>query len=290
VSASRAFGTDAPAPSSTLWFNGAVGFVLAGIVAISVHELARFVTAVALQSSATLYPSYLEFDITETRTLILTSTVAAITSLVTGLALIFAARIWGAGITRLFVTWLGFISVQLVFSSLILAPLTGAGDAATLLYWFGAPSSLYWAGFAVGVAGTVLLARLFATRVTAYADGSVSSMRSLGMGSWAAGTAVLVFVYALTFTFTTRSHAIEMVSDTLVGVAASGIFAPLFYPFKGKVRIVNEFLRFRKPTVGLLCLVAVGLVLVFVLNNGVEFRPSAPAGSASAVDAANSAA
>jgi hypothetical protein len=290
VSASRAFGTDAPAPSSTLWFNGAVAFVLAGIVAISVHELARFVTAVALQSSATLYPSYLEFDITETRTLILTSTVAAITSLVTGLALIFAARIWGAGITRLFVTWLGFISVQLVFSSLILAPLTGAGDAATLLYWFGAPSSLYWAGFAVGVAGTVLLARLFATRVTAYADGSVSSMRSLGMGSWAAGTAVLVFVYALTFTFTTRSHAIEMVSDTLVGVAASGIFAPLFYPFKGKVRIVNEFLRFRKPTVGLLCLVAVGLVLVFVLNNGVEFRPSAPAGSASAVDAANSAA
>jgi hypothetical protein len=290
VSASRAFGADAPAPSSTLWFNGAVAFVLAGIVAISVHELARFVTAVALQSSATLYPSYLEFDITETRTLILTSTVAAITSLVTGLALIFAARIWGAGITRLFVTWLGFISVQLVFSSLILAPLTGAGDAATLLYWFGAPSSLYWAGFAVGVAGTVLLARLFATRVTAYADGSVSSMRSLGMGSWAAGTAVLVFVYALTFTFTTRSHAIEMVSDTLVGVAASGIFAPLFYPFKGKVRIVNEFLRFRKPTVGLLCLVAVGLVLVFVLNNGVEFRPSAPAGSASAVDAANSAA
>jgi hypothetical protein len=290
VSASRAFGTDAPAPSSTLWFNGAVAFVLAGIVAISVHELARFVTAVALQSSATLYPSYLEFDITETRTLILTSTVAAITSLVTGLALIFAARIWGAGITRLFVTWLGFISVQLVFSSLILAPLTGAGDAATLLYWFGAPSSLYWAGFAVGVAGTVLLARLFATRVTAYADGSVSSMRSLGMGSWAAGTAVLVFVYALTFTFTTRSHAIEMVSDTLIGVAASGIFAPLFYPFKGKVRIVNEFLRFRKPTVGLLCLVAVGLVLVFVLNNGVEFRPSAPAGSASAVDAANSAA
>jgi hypothetical protein len=290
VSASRAFGTDAPAPSSTLWFNGAVAFVLAGIVAISVHELARFVTAVALQSSATLYPSYLEFDITETRTLILTSTVAAITSLVTGLALIFAARIWGAGITRLFVTWLGFISVQLVFSSLILATLTGAGDAATLLYWFGAPSSLYWAGFAVGVAGTVLLARLFATRVTAYADGSVSSMRSLGMGSWAAGTAVLVFVYALTFTFTTRSHAIEMVSDTLIGVAASGIFAPLFYPFKGKVRIVNEFLRFRKPTVGLLCLVAVGLVLVFVLNNGVEFRPSAPAGSASAVDAANSAA
>ncbi|SMQ71235.1 hypothetical protein [Agreia sp. VKM Ac-1783] len=290
MSASRAFGTDAPAPSSTLWFNGAVAFVLAGIVAISVHELARFVTAVALQSSATLYPSYLEFDITETRTLILTSTVAAITSLVTGLALIFAARIWGVGIIRLFVTWLGFISVQLVFSSLILAPLTGAGDAATLLYWFGAPSSLYWAGFAVGVAGTVLLARLFATRVTAYADGSVSSMRSLGIGSWAAGTAVLVFVYALTFTFTTRSHAIEMVSDTLIGVAASGIFAPLFYPFKGKVRIVNEFLRFRKPTVGLLCLVAVGLVLVFVLNNGVEFRPSAPAGSASAVDAANSAA
>ena len=111
-------------------------------------------------------------------------------------------------------------------------------------------------------------------RLTAYADGSVSSMRSLGMGSWAAGTAVLVFVYALTFTFTTRSHAIEMVSDTLLGVAASGLFAPLFYPFKGKVRIVNEFLRFRKPTVALLCLVAVGLVLVFIVNNGVEFSPS----------------
>ncbi|MBF4635074.1 hypothetical protein ITJ38_11725 [Agreia pratensis] len=286
MSASRAFGTDAPTPSSTLWFNGAVAFVLAGIVAITLHELARFVTAVALQSAATLYPSYVEFDITETRTLILASTVAAITSLVTGLALIFAARIWGAGIARLFVTWLGFISVQLVFSSLLLAPLTGVGDAATLFFWLGAPTSLYWVGFAAGVAGTVLLARLFATRVTAYADGSVSSMRSLGMGSWAAGTAVLVFVYALTFTFTTRSHAIEMVSDTLIGVAASGIFAPLFYPFKGKVRIVNEFLRFRKPTAALFCLIAVGLVLVFVLNNGVEFKPGPTEPAAAAASSA----
>ncbi|SKA98012.1 hypothetical protein SAMN06295879_2494 [Agreia bicolorata] len=274
MSSTGASGIDTPAPSTTLWFNGAVAFVLAGIVAVTVHELARFVTAIALQSRATLYPSYVEFDITQTQTLILASTVAAITSLVMGLALIFAARIWGAGITRLFVTWLGFISVQLVFSSLLLAPFTGAGDAATLLFWFGAPPSLYWIGFVVGAAGTVALARLFATRVTAYADGSVSSMRSLGIGSWAAGTAALVFVYALTFTFTARSHAIEMVSDTLIGVAASGIFAPLFYPFKGKVRIVNEFLRFRKPTAALLCLVAVGLLLVFVVNNGVDFRPN----------------
>ncbi|KQO10237.1 hypothetical protein ASF06_08570 [Agreia sp. Leaf244] len=280
MSTPRAAADDAQAPSTTLWFNGAVAFVLAGIVAITLHELARFLTAIALQSRATLYPSYIEFDITQTQTLILTSTAAAVTSLVTGLALIFAARIWGAGITRLFVTWLGFISVQLVFSSLLLAPITGAGDAATLLFWFGAPESLYWIGFVVGAAGTVLLARLFATRVTAYADGSVSSMRSLGIGSWAAGTGVLVFVYALTFTFTTRSHPIEMVSDTLIGVAASGIFAPLFYPFKGTVRIVNEFLRFRRPTAALLCLVAVGLVLVFVLNNGVEFSPESTGSSA----------
>jgi hypothetical protein len=172
------------------------------------------------------------------------------------------------------VTWLGFISAQLVFSSLLLAPLTGAGDAATLLFWFDAPPWLYWVGFAVGAAGTVLLARLFATRVTAYADGSVSSMRSLGFGSWAAGTAVLVFVYALTFTFTTRSHPIDMVTQTLIGVAASGIFAPLFYPFKGKVRIVNEFLRFRTPRAAMLCLVVLGLVMVFVLNNGIEFARS----------------
>jgi hypothetical protein len=273
VSSSRASGDDSPAASSTLWFNGAVAFVLAGIAAITVHELARFVTAVALQSRATFYPSYVEFDITQTQTLILTSAVATITSLVTGLALIFAARIWGAGITRLFVTWLGFISVQLVFTSLLLAPLTGAGDVATLLFWFDAPPSLYWVGFAIGVAGTVLLARLFATRVTAYADGSVSSMRSLGIGSWAAGTAVLVLVYALTFTFTLRSQPIGMVGDTLVAVAASGLFAPLFYPFRGKVRIVNEFLRFRRPTGAMLCIVGVGLVLVFVLNNGVLFDP-----------------
>lgn len=289
MSSSRASDADAPAPSTTLWFNGAVAFVLAGIVAITLHELARFVTAIALQSRATFYPGYVEFDITQTQTLILTSTVATITSLVTGLALIFAARIWGAGITRLFVTWLGFISVQLVFSSLILAPLTGAGDAATLLFWFAAPPSLYWIGFAIGVAGTVLLARLFATRVTAYADGSVSSMRSLGIGSWAAGTAVLVFIYALTFTFTLRSHPIEMVSDTLIAVAASGIFAPLFYPFKGKVRIVNEFLRFRRPTAAMLCLVAVGLVLVFVLNNGVQFRPETSASTAASTAGAGAA-
>jgi hypothetical protein len=275
VSSSRTFGTDTPAPSTTLWFNGAVAFVLAGILAITVHELARFVTAIALRSRATFYPAYVQFDITQTQTLILTSSVAAFTSLATGFALIVAARIWGAGIARLFVTWLGFVSVQLVFSSLLLAPLTGAGDAATLLFWFGAPPALYWAGFVVGAAGTVLLARLFATRVTAYADGSVSSMRSLGIGSWAAGTAVLVFVYALTFTFTLRSQPIGMVSDTLIGVAASGIFAPLFYPFRGKVRIVNEFLRFRRPTAAVLCLIAVGLVLVFVLNNGVEFMPDA---------------
>jgi hypothetical protein len=277
VSSSRAFGADAPPPSATLWFNGAVAFVLAGIVAITVHELARFVTAIALRSRATFYPAYVEFDITQTQTLILASIVAVATSLITGVALIVAARIWGAGIARLFVTWLGFISVQLVFSSLMLAPLTAAGDAATLLFWFDAPTSLYWIGFVLGAAGTVLLARLFATRVTAYADGSVSSMLSLGIGSWAAGTAVLVFVYALTFTFTLRSQPIVMVGDTLIGVAASGVFAPLFYPFRGKVRIVNEFLRFRRPTAALLCLVVVGLVLVFVLNNGVEFRPDTAA-------------
>lgn len=258
-------------PTTTFWFNGAIAFVLAGIVAISVHELARFVTTIALQASAVFYPSYVEYDMTQTRVLIITSVVATTVSLITGLALIFAARIWGFGITRLFVTWLGFISVQLVFSSLIFAPLTQAGDAATLLYWFAAPPALYWAGFAIGIAGTVLLARLFATRVTAYADGSVSSMRSFGFGSWAAGTAALVFVYALTFTFTTRSHPIDMVSGTLIGVAASGLFAPLFYPFKGRVRIVNEFLRFKTPTPAILCLVVVGLVLVFVLNNGLHF-------------------
>jgi hypothetical protein len=286
VSPSRGLDADAPAPATTLWFNGAVAFVLAGIVAITLHELARFVTAIALQSRATFYPGYVEFDITETQTLILAAVVASITSLVTGLALIFAARIWGAGIARLFVTWLGFISVQLVFSSLILAPLTGAGDVVTLLFWFDAPPFLYWIGLAAGIGGTVLLARLFATRVTAYADGSVSSMRSLGIGSWAAGTAVLVFVYALTFTFTTRSQPIGMVGDTLIAVAASGIFAPLFYPFRGKVRIVNEFLRFRRPTAALLCLVVVGLVLVFVLNNGVQFRPDGAA-AAIAPDALN---
>jgi hypothetical protein len=275
VTGSRAGRDDTPDVSTTLWFNGAVAFALAGMLAIGLHELARLLTALALEAEVTVYPSYLEFAEIRSRELVLTSSVGAAVSLAVGFALVFAARIWGFGITRLFVTWLGFISAQLVFSSLMLAPLTGAGDAATLLFWFDAPPWLYGVGFVVGASGTLLLARLFATRVTAYADGSVSSMRSLGFGSWAAGTAMLVFVYALTFTFTTRSHAIEMVTETLIGVAASGIFAPLFYPFKGKVRVVNEFLRFRAPRAAMLCLIVLGIVMVFVLNNGIEFSARA---------------
>jgi hypothetical protein len=61
--------------------------------------------------------------------------------------------------------WLGLVAMQNFFGYCLIVPLAPEGDSGTVLGLAGAPGWVYALAVVVGVAGTLLTARLFAGQV-----------------------------------------------------------------------------------------------------------------------------
>jgi hypothetical protein len=91
-------------------------------------------------------------------------------------------------------------------------------------------------------------------------------MRAFGIFSWLAGSAVLLLVYGLAV----RNLAADLIFICLLGVFASGVFAPMFSFFYKKVTVRRTQLALATPVAGLVCSAALALVLVLVVAEGIE--------------------
>ncbi|KQQ67247.1 hypothetical protein [Microbacterium sp. Leaf320] len=248
-----------------LLVNSSVALVLAGMTTVTLHELAHFVTSSALGHSTTLFATSVDSAATDVPTNIATAAAGPLFSLVFGLAIVFGGRLWGAGFGRLFWMWLGFTSAQTGFGYLMIAIIAPVGDTGKVLELLGAPAILFWVSLAVGIAGTLWLSRLFATRVVAYSDGTEPSMRAFGIFSWLIGTGALVLIYAVTV-MTLPADAIFV---SMMGIVALAIFAPMFSFFYKGVSVPHEHLALRTPIIWIVVTVVAALVVILVLNRGV---------------------
>jgi hypothetical protein len=253
--------------TSSLWFNSSVAFLLAGMLTVTAHEVSHLVAGLSLGEQATLYPTAVEFaGDRSTSDATVTAATGPIFSLVSGLILIFATRGWGTGFGRLFWMWLGFMSAQTGFGYLMIAVIAREGDTGRVLDDLDAPGFVYWLSLLAGLAGMLWLSRMFAGRVVAYTDGSHPSMRAFGIFSWLTGSAVLLVVYALAV----RNLEPDLIFICLLGVFASGVFAPMFSFFHRRVTVRRESLALSTPVLGLACSAVLALVLVFVVANGID--------------------
>lgn len=250
----------------SLWANSTVAFVLAGMLAVTAHELSHLVAGLLLGDPATLFPTAVEFGAGRSAShATVTAATGPIFSLLSGIALIFATRDLGRGFGRLLWMWFAFMSAQTGFGYLMIAVIARDGDTGRVLDDLGAPGFVYWLSLIAGVAGMLWLSRMFAARVVAYTDGSVPQMRAFALLAWLAGSVVLLAVYALAV----RNLDPGLIVICLLGVFASGVFAPMFSFFYRSVTVPRTPLTLSAPVAGLVGAVVLALLLVLVVARGV---------------------
>ena len=251
--------------SRLLFWNSTVALVLAGMLSITLHELSHFVTGLALGRESTLYATSVAGGNETTSVAMATAAAGPLFSIVFGLIIVFAGRHWGTGFVRLFWMWLGFTSAQVGFGYLMIAIIAPVGDTGKVLALLDAPDVLYWVSLVAGIAGTLWLSRLFATRVVSYSGESETAMRDFGIFSWLLGTGILALIY-LTTILTLPADAIFV---SMMGIIAIAIFAPMFSFFYKRVKVKHEQLQLKAPLFGIVFAVVVALTVIFVINQGI---------------------
>lgn len=250
----------------TLLLNSATAFVLAGMLAITLHEGAHLVTALGLGHHAVLYPSAVDFHASSRAHRVATALAGPLFSLVSGLALVLIGSGWGRGFGRLFWLWLGFLSAQIGFGYLIIAPFARAGDTGQALALLSAPGLVYAVSFAVGMAGMYWLARRFAGEAIRYAS-EPTSLRAIGLFSWLLGTGILLVVYVPA----NRHLSGDAIPTVLAGVGTIGIFTPLLTFFYRRLEARREELVLSTPFLGIAGAAVLAAVLVGVVAPGLSF-------------------
>lgn len=120
--------------------NSSVAFVLAGLLATTLHEMAHFITALILGDYAKIFPPYVQTaDNINLYHHIIISAAGPVFSLLSGLIIIWLLSGKGKGFMRLFWTWLGFLSAQIGFGYFLISPLAKAGDTGFVLSSLNAP-------------------------------------------------------------------------------------------------------------------------------------------------------
>lgn len=186
-------GPAVPARSGTrfLLLNSAVAFALALMTMVTLHELAHAVTALSLGLNATLHSGSVDVpDYRSDSEHITTALAGPFFSLISGL-LILALPRFGRGFWRLFVMWLGLLSVQEVVGYLMTAPFVTFGDIGAALRLAGAPFWTFIVCFLLGLARMVLLGRAATRRLLEFTregiDSTADQLRSLGLFAWLLG-------------------------------------------------------------------------------------------------------
>jgi len=166
--------------------------VLAATVTVTLHELAHAVAGLALGLVPTLHASFVTYDPDPTDAdQVVTAAAGPLFSLGLGVVVHLATRSAGRGPGRLAWMWAGLLPLQNFAGYLVIAPFARAGDTGRVLALLDAPALVYVLAVLLGVALTLLNARLLAGQVTRYAR-TPDDLRRLVLFPWLIGTGTVV--------------------------------------------------------------------------------------------------
>lgn len=245
--------------------NSAIAFILAGLIATTLHELAHFVTALLLDGQGQFHPTYVSLaDNVSKNHQMLAAGAGPLFSLMSGLAVIGLCRTKASNFWGLVRMWFGFLSAQIGFGYFLVAPFAKGGDTGQVLSLLNANAILIALVCGIGVVGTYfLLPRIFSKANSSYVS-SKQEFFQLGMYPWLIGTIALVVVYFIIENVLVSNSAVDIFS--VIGTATIGIFTPLAdYKLTSQK---SQKLNLTTPIKGLV--ITVGLILVlFLLSHGI---------------------
>ncbi|GAB2584865.1 zinc metalloprotease [Microlunatus antarcticus] len=247
-----------------------VALSLAAIVVVTLHELAHAVAGLSLGVGAVLHPNSVSY-VPELPPggQVVTAAAGPVFSLVLGAVVFLVGRNLAGGFVRLLLLWTGLASMQNFAGYLLIAPVARVGDSGKVLALLDAPGAAYAVSVVLGVALTLLNARLLAGQVTRYAR-SQDELRHLVLLPWLVGTGVTV---ALTLLDTWISGlGADDVVVVLAGGVAVAIFAPMFTFFYGRLHPAYEHLTLRTPVVPLVVTVVLAVLVAVVLGPGLRLE------------------
>jgi hypothetical protein len=134
------------------------------------------------------------------------------------------------GFAELFLLWFGALSVQEFTGYLMTGPFFAMGDIGSALHLLAAPLWISWLLFLVGELGTLLLGRLFTSRLLRLVDpvggNRPMQLRCLGLFAWLLGV-VLILGYGFGEGFVVKpSHGIftPVALIEVLATLTSGVF------------------------------------------------------------------
>lgn len=261
--------TEAPREATygrRLLVNSACAWVLAASVATTLHEGAHAVAGLALGHPVTLSSFSADSNTAMSDQAAAVMTAAGpVFSLVFGIVVILTGRNLGNGFVRLFVMWLGFISVQNFVGYLVITPF-GAGDSGAFVDELHLPRAVAFLFSALGTTGLAALAWLFLRHEVRYIT-SAGELRQVGLYAWLIGTAVTVAHTAVEAVINGAEPGI--VAIVMAGAASAGIFVPIFSRAWRKVSVTRERLELTIPTTAIVLAIVVIAVQIAVLAPGV---------------------
>lgn len=241
----------------------ATAFVLAAIVSSTLHELAHAAAGLVQGLTPTVSPFSVDYvpDGTAAQQVV-TAAAGPLFSLVLGLVLLGVARHWGPGTVRLFWLWLTFVALMNFVGYLMIAPVAQVGDTGKVLELLDAPGWVYVLVLVLGVAGLFALAYGFATQIGRYAP-DLAVERQLAFRAWIIGTlATMTLSLVELLALGAESDAFVVV---LMYSLAVGIFAPMQFLFRSRVRASPEVLQvdqIPRAGIALTALFAVAMVVL----------------------------
>jgi hypothetical protein len=252
--------------------NSIVGFALACLVMVTVHEFGHVLAALAQGNAPVMYGFSVDDRSTTGRQQVVAASAGPLLSLMTGLGILAAPIGRLPGFWRLAVVWLGLLSVQEFSGYLITGPFAHVGDIGTVLEIAHAPAVLGWVGLLVGWAVTYLLGRHAVRRLTEFTSAGQPlgpQLRALGLFTWLLG-ALLVVVLSLGL-FAAGGVGVDVVIFEAFGVLSSGIFLVFVRLFLrgAEPSQPRPAVMFSTPSAGVVALVAVALVRQFALAGGI---------------------
>jgi len=250
-----------------LLINSTVAFILAAIIAITLHETAHLIAGKMLRLDAIFYPTAVDFGKNSSvNDSVITALAGPLFSLIFGLLLIRFGRNWGKGFRRLLWLWLGYISAQIGFGYFLIAYFAPQGDTGLVLKLLSAPAYAYVSLFLMGLFGMIWLARMFAGQAIRYTN-DANSLRQIGLFAWIVGTGILLVIY----TAASRNVPTQVVPTILAGVGTVGIFTPMLTFFYKKLHAPYEDLKLSFPYAQLAIVAFVSTVVIGILATGMKF-------------------
>jgi hypothetical protein len=253
------------ATNKQLLKNSALAFVLAGLIATTLHELAHFATALLLEGQGLFHPTYvLQADNATKNQQMLVAAAGPLFSLVSGLAVIGLCRQKLDNFWSLVRMWFGFLSAQIGFGYFLVAPFAKGGDTGQVLELLNANTIITILVCAFGAIGTYLLLPKLFSKANSIYIASKKDFFQLGMYPWLIGTSALVLIYFVIENTLVGNSNVDIFS--VIGTATIGIFTPLADYTASKQKI--QKLALGSPVSGLVVTVILILILS-LLSRGI---------------------